>query len=312
MIDAAQLQHCWFITGPTASGKTAVGLELARQLAGEIVSLDSMAIYHGLDIGTAKPTAAEQALAPHWLIDLVAPDQEFSVAEYLAGAQVAVRAIVESGRTAIFVGGSPLYLKALLRGLFRGPAANWELRKQWEDEAAKHDPGWLHEQVARVDSAAAARLHVNDDRRLIRALEVFHLTGRPLSEQQLEFAQVNHAARRVFVLDWPRGHLYHRIDARVEAMFAAGWVEEVQALLSAGRELGRTARQAVGYREVLAHLAGEMSRAAAIERIQIETHRFARKQLTWYRGLEECRWFAMSEPFDPAAVAHQLRALAAE
>lgn len=300
-------RDCWFLTGPTASGKSAVGIELARRIGGEILSLDSMAVYRGLDIGTAKPTAAERAAVPHHLLDLVEPWDEYSVAQYLAAAERVAQEILARGRQPLFVGGTPLYLKALLRGIFSGPPADWELRQQLAEIARNEGPQRLHERLAAIDPTAAAKLHPNDSRRLIRALEVHHHTGRPISQHQSQFA-TGHAATdcRVFVLNWPREELISRIDARVEAMFAAGWLEEVRKLLASGHSLSRTAAQAVGYREIIEHLAGVRDLPTTIELIKLRTRQFAKRQLTWFRSLSECTWIEVSEPFSAFPVAEQI------
>lgn len=306
-------RDCWFLTGPTASGKTQVGLELARLLGGEIISLDSMALYRGLDIGTAKPSEQERRAVPHHLIDLVDPHEEYSLAQYVAGAQAAVAEIAARGREPLFVGGTPLYLKALLRGIFEGPPADWDLRRRWQARARRHEPAWLHQQVAAIDAVSAGRLHPNDTRRLIRALEVHDKTGQPISYWQRQFEVGRPAAEcRVFVLDRPRKQLLARIDARVDSMFAQGLVDEVRALLStgdrqAGREpLSRTARQALGYREVIEHLAGERGLAETVELVKLHTRQFARRQLTWFRSLSECRWIPMTFDARPDEVAQRI------
>jgi len=304
---ATPLADCWFITGPTASGKTALGLEVARRLNAEILSLDSMAVYRGLDIGTAKPTLEERQAVAHHLIDLVDPDQEFSLAEYLDAAEKAAAEIAARGREVLFVGGTPLYLKALLRGIFEGPPADWELRRRLQSEAGEHGPDWLHARLAAVDPVAASRLHANDTRRLIRALEVFEKTGRPISVWQQQFERARPAeACKVFVLDWPRDALYARIDARVEQMFAAGLVAEVEAVLKAGKSFGRTARQALGYCETLDFLEGRRGLDETIELVKTRTRQFAKRQLTWFRSLSECRWITMDESLTPADVAERI------
>jgi tRNA dimethylallyltransferase len=303
--------RCWYLSGPTASGKTAVGLELARQIGAEILSLDSMALYRGLDIGTAKPTPDQQRQVRHHLIDLVEPEDEFSVAQYCDAAAATVAEITARGRQALFVGGTPLYLKSLLRGIFEGPPADWAWRNDLEAQAAAHEPGWLHSRLAEVDPRSAARLHPHDTRRLIRALEVFAKTGRPISDWQQQFDRGRAADEcRVFVLDWPREQLYERINGRVEAMFAEGLVAEVQSFLEGGRRFGRTAQQAVGYREVLQHLEGQRDLAATIELVQQRTRQFSRRQLTWFRSLSECRTVAMTENGQPVAAAEIARRIA--
>ena len=181
------VHDCWFLTGPTASGKSAVGVELARRIDAEIVSLDSMALYRRMDIGTAKPTAEQRRAVPHHLIDAIEPWEEFSLARYVDEAARTVGEIAGRGRQVLFVGGTPLYLKGLLRGIFRGPPADWEFRRRLADEARSRGGDWLHRRLAEVDPVSAARLHPNDARRLIRALEVFEKTGRPISELQRQF-----------------------------------------------------------------------------------------------------------------------------
>lgn len=313
MSGSPPLADCWFLTGPTASGKTAIGLELAEILGAEILSLDSMAVYRGLDIGTAKPTAAERRRVPHHMIDLVEPDDEFSLAQYVAQAEGAAADVRARGREVLFVGGTPLYLKALLRGIFEGPPADWQFRREWQSRAEQQGADWLHQRVAEVDAAAAERLHARDTRRLIRALEVFEKTGRPISEWQQQFERARPAEHcRVFVLDWPREQLAARIDRRVEAMFAAGLVDEVRRLLAAGVVFGRTARQALGYREVLAHLRAEADLNETNALVKTRTRQFAKRQLTWFRSLSECRWLSMAEGTEARKVAEQIVSAAHE
>ncbi|WP_442481986.1 tRNA (adenosine(37)-N6)-dimethylallyltransferase MiaA [Aeoliella sp. SH292] len=290
------LDECWFLTGATAVGKSAVGVALAQQLGAEIISLDSMAIYRGMDIGTAKPTAEQQAAVPHHLIDIRDPDEEYSVAQYLADAERVVRDIRARDRQVLFVGGTPMWLKCLLRGLFDGPAANWELRGEIEREAAILAPGELHKRLEMVDPLAATQIHPNDTRRLIRALEVFRSTGEPISHQQLEFDESRAAEDcRVFVLNRPREVQHQRIEERVDKMLADGLVEEVRALTEDGKQLGRTASQAVGYQEVLEYLAGESDEHTMTEKIKTRTRRFAKRQGTWFRSLGECRWVEVGD-----------------
>lgn len=300
-------ENCWYLTGATATGKSAVGVALAQQLNAEIISLDSMAVYQGMDIGTAKPTPEQRATVPHHLLDIVAPEDEFSVAQYVELAQQAVGDIRERGREPLFVGGTPLYLKSLLRGLFNGPPADWQLRNQIVDELQVVGTPALHERLTQIDPIAAAAIHPHDTRRLIRALEVYRATGEPISHQQLQFDDARPASEcRVFVLRRPRAELHARIEVRVESMVAAGLVEEVQHLFAAGHELGRTARQAVGYREVLEFLAGEYDHTQMIARIKSHTRRFAKRQGTWFRGLSECRYVDITGDVKPYALAESI------
>jgi tRNA dimethylallyltransferase len=299
--------QCWFLTGATATGKSAVGISLARRIDAEIVSLDSMALYRGMDIGTAKPSAAQRHSVPHHLIDVLDPHEAFSLAQYVAAADRAAAEIAGRGRQVLFVGGTPLYLKGLLRGIFEGPPADWELRRRLGEQTRLNGNLWLHEQVAKIDAAAAARLHPNDKRRLLRAWEVFEKTGRPISEWQQQFDVGRSAAEcRVFVLDWPKAELHARIGERVAEMFAAGLVDEVRRLLAGPRPLSRTARQAVGYREVIEHLEGRRDLAGTIEVVQQHTRQLAKRQATWFRSLEECRFLPVSKPFDAAEVAETI------
>lgn len=292
----AEALDCWFLTGPTASGKTTVGLELAERLGAEIISLDSMAIYRGMDVGTAKPTPAQRARVPHHLIDIREPLERFSVTDYLSAAAVAIRDIRSRGKEVLFVGGTPLYLKALLRGMFEGPPADETFRREVLQEAQTVGLEALHARLQQVDPLSAARLHPRDVRRIVRALEVYTATGQPISHQQLQFDEGTPAERcRVFVLDWPRKVLHERINARVSQMFASGLVEEVARLLDHHGTLGPTAVQAVGYREVERHLRDGVPLEVTIRTTQARTRQFAKRQLTWFRSLCECRWMPCSD-----------------
>ena len=298
------VQNSWFLTGPTASGKSAVGVEVAHRIGAEIISLDSISLYRGMNIGTAKPTAEERRDVPHHLIDVLDPDEEFSLAQYVEAAGRIAAEIAGRGRQSLFVGGTPLYLKGLLRGIFQGPPADLQLRRRLADDADRNGAGWLHERLAAIDPATAARLHPNDARRLIRAIEVFEKTGVPISDLQRQFDTGRLAAEcRVFVLKWPRAELFARIERRVEAMFSAGLVEEVGRLLARPRSLSRTARQAVGYREVIEHLEGRRGLAETVELVQRHTRQLAKRQCTWFRSLSECRSIAVSDQLQAAEIA---------
>jgi tRNA dimethylallyltransferase len=279
------------LTGPTGSGKTRLGLELAERFRAEIVSMDSMALYRGMDLGTAKPTPEERRRVPHHLIDVLDPWESASVAWWLEQAARCCEDIRSRGRRVLFVGGTPLYLKALLRGLFAGPAADETLRARLLREAEESGPAALHARLARVDPVAAARLHPNDLRRLIRALEVWELTGRPISSWQTQWTRAEKAttAPSCLWLDVPRQELYVHINARVERMFAEGLVDEVRRLLDLPRPLSREARQALGYKEVLRYLEGRISLAETIELVKTRTRQYAKRQLTWFRHLPECQ-----------------------
>ena len=292
------LKHCWFLAGPTASGKTAVSLELAARLDAEIVVMDSMTVYRGMDIGTAKATPAEQARVPHHLLDLVEPDQDFSVKDYLQAAEATCRDLLARQKTPLFVGGTGLYLRSLLRGVFEGPAADAGLRAKWEQVAEAEGAIALHRHLATRDSQTAARLHPNDQRRIIRALEVYELTGQPLSAQQQQVARpVTERSPFVFWLSPPRDWLHTRINTRVEHMIEQGLESEVRRLQRDAQGLGTTARQALGYKEFLDAWEAAAARGApddwqlaeVITQIQTRSRQFAKRQETWFRNLEECQ-----------------------
>ena len=280
-------EACFFLSGATASGKTALGVRVAQELDAEIVSLDSMAIYRGMDIGTAKPSLEERAGVPHHMFDVAEPSEEYSLVEYLKEAEKVVAEIEGRGKRALFVGGTPLYLKAILFGVFESPAADSTLRdalRRREEET----PGALWRELNEVDPKTAARLHPNDVKRLVRALEVFKLTGVPISAHQTQFEAAPAVdPRRVFILTWPREELYRRINLRVERMVEDGFLDEVRRLADAGVELGPTASKAVGYREMAAVLRGEQTLEEAIERVSQATRNFAKRQETWFRSLEK-------------------------
>lgn len=287
-------QRSLILTGPTASGKSALSLDLAERLGAEIISADSMTVYRGMDIGTAKPTAEDRRRVPHHLVDELDPWESASVAWWLNRAAECVRDIESRGKRAMFVGGTPLYLKALLCGLFDGPPRNDALRARLEAEAAAAGNEALHARLAAVDPVSAGRLHPNDVRRVIRALEVFELSGKPLGEWQQQGwwgdGEPAFGPDVCFALDIPRPILYDRIDRRVAAMFAAGWPEEVRRLAADPRGWGREAAKALGYQEIAAHFAGEKALADTVADVQLRTRQFAKRQLTWFRGLGGVRF----------------------
>jgi len=224
------------------------------------------------------------------LIDVIDPHEEYSLADYVAAAEAAAKDIVSRGRTVLFAGGTGLYLRGVLRGVFDGPAADWEFRKRLEKTAAEQPEDYLHQRLKQVDPEAAVKLHPRDRRRIIRAIEVHHLTGKPLSVQH-QHGPLPESVRpqNVFWIEPPRDWLYERINRRVDRMLADGLVAEVEGLLAGLHPLSRTARQALGYKEVIDHLEGELDHAEMAEVIKQRTRRFAKRQHTWFRNLEECR-----------------------
>jgi tRNA dimethylallyltransferase len=279
------------LTGPTGSGKSQLALEVAERLGAEIVAMDSMTLYRGMDVGTAKPGPEERRRVPHHLLDVLDPWESASVAWWLGQAAACCRDVEARGRRVLFVGGTPLYLKALLFGLFDGPPADEALRQRLTAEAEQLGRPALHARLAGIDPTTAGRLHPNDVRRVVRALEVWELTGRPISAWQQQWSGTGdeRAANRVLWLDLPRDELYARINARVEQMIAAGLVDEVRALRRLPRPLSREAAQALGYKELFDHLDGRAMLAEAVERIQTRSRNLAKRQLTWFRHLPGCR-----------------------
>jgi tRNA dimethylallyltransferase len=294
------------LTGPTACGKTALALELAARVGAEIIGLDSMTVYRGMDIGTGKPTPDERTRIPHHLIDVLEPWESLTVAWWLEQAAKACRDITARGKRPLFVGGTPFYLKALLHGLFPGPPANDELRRRLEAEAKNEGNAALHRRLAEVDPRTAARLHPNDVRRVVRAIEVHSLTGKPISDWQQTWDTPAFTANPesapppvripAVVLELPREELYDRINQRVAAMLAAGWLEEVRKLRELPHPLSREARQALGYRDLLAHLDGSgPGWDETTELIRTHTRQFAKRQLTWFRHFSQLIPFQTGE-----------------
>ena len=279
------------VAGPTASGKSDLGLALARRLGGEIVCMDSMQIYRRMDIGTAKPTAQERALLPHHMLDVADPTEAYAVADYAVAAERVIAEILSRGRVPILVGGTGLYLKALMDGLSLGGAGGDE-RLRAELNALADEPGGkerLHARLAAVDPETAARLHPNDRRRVIRAIEVYEQTGVPMSRQ-------NHAAQdrpfRVLplALDWPRDLLYARLEARVHRMMEMGLLSEVRALLESGVPPAAQSMQGIGYKELIPVVMGQGDVDRAVWEIIVHTRHYAKRQGTWLRAEPRCVW----------------------
>jgi len=283
------------IVGPTASGKSALALSVAAAHGGEIVSCDSLQVYRGLDVGSAKPGPEERGAVTHHLLDVVDPDQDFSAALYARLAREAVRDVTTRGRLPIVAGGTGLYLRALLRGLFAGPARDWDLRRRLETVAARRGDAALHRLLARVDPVAAARIHARDRVRVVRALEVFRASGRRLSAHHETGTDALEGYRWLIVgLAPPRDLLRRAVEARTAAMLAAGLVEETRGLLERYPGQPRPLH-AIGYRQAAAVVRGTQTVEEAQRDMVKDTMRYAKRQMTWFRHQEDVRWCAGTE-----------------
>ena len=281
------------VVGPTASGKSALALALARARGGEIVSCDSLQVYRGLDVGSAKATPEERRAVPHHLLDVVDPDQDFSAADYARLARAAIDAVAGRGRLPIVAGGTGLYLRALRRGLFAGPSRDPDLRQRLERVAERRGAARLHRMLARVDPEAAARIEVNDRLRVIRALEVYRASGRPLSAHHREDAPQPDGRRWLVVgLDPPRDALRAAVEARTRSMMEGGLLDEVRGLLDRYGDADLRPLRAIGYRQAVAVVRGAQTVDEAQRDIVKETMRYAKRQMTWFRHQEDVRWFA--------------------
>lgn len=283
------------ILGPTASGKSDLALAVAKTAGAEILSVDSMQVYRGMDIGTAKPSAAQQAEVRHHLIDLAEPSEAFTVARFVEAADAVIADAAARGVPLVATGGTPLYYKSLFEGLFEGPSADPDLRERLAQRSNEE----LAARLAEVDPSAAARIHSNDTKRLVRALEVYELTGRPISSLQTDWGAIRHRHPAIWIgLDWEKETLNRRINARVKAMLSAGWVEETRSLLARYGELSHTAAEATGYRQIIDYLQGRLSLEDATEQIKIATRQLARRQMKWIRRFPNVKWLPGDRPLD--------------
>jgi len=281
------------LLGPTGSGKTALSLKLAEFFNGEIVSCDSVAVYRGMDLGSAKPTPAELKQAPHHLIDIANPDEPYTAGEYSRAARAALHEIAARGRLSIVTGGTGLYLRALTEGFFPGPMRQEDLRQRLRASAEKHGPNWLHRILTKLDSPVVAQIHANDTPKLIRAIEVCLASRKPLSEQRTRDPLTGFRLLRIG-LNPPRAALYDRLNRRCAEMFAAGLVAETQRLLiKYGRNETRPqALNSLGYKQALAVLDNTLTEPEAIAAAQQGHRNYAKRQLTWFRRESEVHWFS--------------------
>ncbi|MFH1148396.1 MAG: tRNA (adenosine(37)-N6)-dimethylallyltransferase MiaA [Pseudomonadota bacterium] len=285
-------QRLVIIVGPTASGKTGLSLALAENLHGEIINADSMQVYRLMDIGTAKPSPAERKMVPHHVIDVVYPDEAYNAARYRADATAAVNDISGREKGVFIVGGTGLYIKALLRGIFPGPAGGGELRAllwaEIEEKGVQHS----YEELKDVDPRAAERIHPHDSVRIIRALEVFRLTGVPISEYQSDhgFRESPYRYRKIGLAP-DRDELYRRIDSRAREMLGRGLIEEVERLLAEGYSEDLKPMQSLGYRHVMRYLRGDYGFDEMLTIMTRDTRHYAKRQLTWFRNDPEVNWY---------------------
>jgi tRNA dimethylallyltransferase len=278
-----------FLVGPTAVGKTDASTYLARLINAEIISCDSMQVYKGMDIGTQKPKASQRKKIPHHLIDVISPSRNFSVAEFRKRALVCIKKIRNKGKIPLFVGGTALYMKALIDGLFPAPPADTRLRKRLLAQEEKNGRGFLYKKLLKIDLQAAKTLHPNDTRRIIRALEVYIKTRKTVSELKKQTKGLMGSYDvKIFALNLKRQELYNRIDRRVDKMFREGLIDECRRLKK--KRVSMTASKALGYKEVFDYLGSKISLAEAKETIKKNTRHFAKRQLSWFRNDKRLVW----------------------
>ncbi|MCR4434359.1 MAG: tRNA (adenosine(37)-N6)-dimethylallyltransferase MiaA [Eubacteriales bacterium] len=291
------MENVIVIIGPTASGKTGLSIELAKRINGEIVSADSMQVYKFMDIGTAKPDAEEMDGIPHHLISVVYPDEEFSVARYKELALNSIEQILKKGKVPIVVGGTGLYINSLIYNInFSETISDWELRERLKREAEEKGNAYLHDRLRRVDREAADRIHVNDLKRIIRALEVFEYTKKPMSSHQEASRLIPPKyGFKIIGLTMERSLLYDRINKRVDRMMEKGLLEEVKNLKRMGYHKSTVAMQGLGYKEILYYLKGIATMDEAVFLIKRDTRHYAKRQLTWFKRIENVTWFNVGE-----------------
>ena len=275
------------ICGPTASGKTALGIKIANDIKGEIVSADSMQIYKDMDIGTAKPTKEEQKMAKHYLIDFVSPDVRYSVADFKRDATEAIETIIKKNKTPIIVGGTGLYINSLIYNIDFNSEGNTDL--EFRSELEKRDIGELYNMAKKIDKDAISKISPNDRKRIMRIIEIYHSTGKTKTQLEKESLKENKYDYRIFVLNWDRKKLYERINLRVDLMIKNGLIEEVQNLLKKYNEFP-TSFQGLGYKEVKEYLDGNLTKDEMIEKIKQESRRYAKRQITWFKRYKDAIW----------------------
>lgn len=285
------------ILGPTAVGKTELALRIAQRINGEIVSVDSRQVYRGMDIGTAKPTTEQLKLIPHHVINCIMPDEYFSAADYQRTADKAIQKIQENGKVPMLVGGSGMYFRAVVDGLFQGPEADNDIRQRLRQQAKELGVSYLYDRLKNLDPKSAEKIHPNDLMRIIRAIEVYEKSGKRISELQQQWKSEKPRYEFIaFGLDRPRNELYERINTRVDQMIKDGLLDEARGLLKYDRNM--ISMNCFGYKELFDHLEGKISLDEAIRLIKQNTRRFAKRQLTWFRKDKRIIWINLSDfPF---------------
>ena len=282
--------------GATASGKTSLALSVAQHIPCEIICMDSMQIYRNMDIGTAKPTHEEQSIAPHHMIDIVDPQDPYSVAEYVDTARRVIADVLNRGNTPILVGGTGLYLQGLTMPMnYGGLPSDPAIRQQLTEELRLIGPDALHDKLAQVDPASAARLHPNDTRRVIRAIEIYQLTSIPMSEHKTPMDADSPYDFTLYAIDWPRHILHERINQRVDIMMQDGLLDEVRSLVASGVSAQAQSMQGLGYKELLPVINDSLPLTDAVEQIKTGTRNYARRQLIWFRRDKRIHWLPSDE-----------------
>lgn len=285
------------IAGPTASGKTDLAIELALKVNGEIISADSMQIYREMNIGTAKPTMEERKGIPHHMMDIVYPDEEFSVAQFQKGAKECIKDILSRGKVPIVAGGTGLYINTLVYNItFSETITDWNYRKKLENIAREQGAEALHLLLQKVDPVSAEKIHPNNVKRVIRALEVYETTGKPISQHQMESRQIKpEYDYKIFGIEVDRDVLYSRIDVRVDKMMEMGLYEEVENILNKGYSPDLVSLQGIGYKEIIMAIQGECTLGEAVDKIKLNTRHLAKRQMTWFRKTENLKWMKTAE-----------------
>ena len=297
----------WVLTGPTASDKTEIGFNVAREINGEIVSADSMLFYRGMDIGTAKPSVSMRETVPHHFIDIIYPWESYSVGKYVKDVEYLIGDISRRKQKFLIIGGSPLYIKGIVDGIFNGPEADWNIRSELERIAEEKGNLHVHEILQRIDPAKADELHPNNLRRIIRAIEVYRKTGKQASALQKQYKLARESYKfKIICISREREDIYRRIGERVETMFDNGLVDEVRSLLDNPEGLSRQARQALGYKEVIQYLEDGLTLDDTKEMVKLNTRRFSKRQMTWFRSFPDVQWLEAEEDEGPESISQRV------